>query len=150
MIIYLLKSASCLALLLFFYHFILEKEKMHNFNRFYLLGSVLFSFLVPLATITIQNTSEIIATIQNFNEPIFIENTTSIIIEENFNYTQLFIGVYFLISIMFLIRFGRNVFKIFQKTKLNEKIKYQKAQLVLVHDKILPHTFWNYIFINKN
>lgn len=41
---YLLKSATCLALLLTFYYLILEREKTHNFNRFYLLGSVFFSF----------------------------------------------------------------------------------------------------------
>ncbi len=149
MITYLLKSASCLALLLFFYHFILEKEKMHQFNRFYLLGSVLFSFFVPLATITIPSAPEIVEAVQHFNQPTFIEDTAVIITKEPFNYTQLFIGIYFLISSIFSIRFGKNLFKIIQKIKLNEKVKHQKAILVLVHDKILPHTFWNYIFINK-
>jgi bla regulator protein BlaR1 len=57
MIIYILKSASCLAMLLAFYHLVLEKEKMHVFNRFYLLGSVLFSFLAPLYIIYIDGYS---------------------------------------------------------------------------------------------
>jgi bla regulator protein BlaR1 len=56
MIIYILKSASCLAMLLAFYHLVLEKEKMHVFNRFYLLGSVLLSFLAPLYIIYINAT----------------------------------------------------------------------------------------------
>lgn len=51
MTIYPLKSASCLALLLIFYHGALKKEKIHHLNRFYLLGSVLFSFLVLLASV---------------------------------------------------------------------------------------------------
>ena len=78
MIAYILKSISCLALLLFFYHFILEKEKMHNFNRFYLMGAVLFSFLVPLTTIEItpELISETISAVQSFEEPINFENTT--------------------------------------------------------------------------
>ena len=150
MIIYFIKSASCLALFLFFYHFILEKEKMHNFNRFYLLGSVLFSFWVPLSTITIPTTPEVMEFVQGFNQTSFAENTTPIIIEESFNYTQLFIGIYLLISTIFLFRFGKNLFKIIQKIRLNETLNHKKAILVLVEDKILPHTFWKHIFINKD
>ena len=149
MVLYLLKSAGCLALLLAFYHFILEKEKMHNFNRYYLLGSVIFSFLVPLSTITIPTTPEIIKVAQNFNQTISVENITPVIIEENFNYTFLFIGVYLLISSVFLIRFGKNLFKIIQKIRLNDTIKHKNALLVLVDDEILPHTFGKHIFINK-
>ncbi|MEO9570100.1 MAG: M56 family metallopeptidase, partial [Polaribacter sp.] len=69
--------------------------------------------------------------------------------EESFDYTLLFIGIYLLISFVFLIRFGKNLFKIIQKIRSNETIKHKKAILVLVDNKILPHTFWKHIFINK-
>jgi hypothetical protein len=42
-----------------------------------------------------------------------------------------------------------NLFKIIQKIRLHKKIKLDNARLILVEDEILPHTFWNYIFINK-
>ena len=38
---------------------------------------------------------------------------------------------------------------IYQKIKRNENVKLQNATLILVDDAITPHTFWNYIFINK-
>jgi hypothetical protein len=146
MILYFLKSAICLALLLAFYHLVLEKEKMHTFNRFYLLGSVLFSFLAPLYIIYSEATIAI--------EPILrvqkiypLENN---IIEESINYTKIFASIYLLVSSILLIRFGRKLFMIINKIRENTKVKYQKAKLVLVDDKILPHTFWNYIFINKS
>ncbi|OAD45335.1 M56 family metallopeptidase [Polaribacter atrinae] len=145
MIIYLLKSASCLALLLFFYHFILEKEKMHTFNRFYLLTGIIISFLVPLTTITIQAKDAI----ETNGEPIFMGNTTSTTGYETFNYSQLLMVTYLIIATLFLVRFVVNLVRIIQKIRKNETIKYQKAVLVLVKDEILPHTFWNYIFINK-
>ena len=47
MIVYIVKASFCLAILLAVYHLFLEKEKMHQFNRFYLLGSILFSFYAP-------------------------------------------------------------------------------------------------------
>ncbi|MFK8060778.1 MAG: M56 family metallopeptidase [Polaribacter sp.] len=152
MIIYLLKSAGCLSLLLFFYHFILEKEKMHSFNRFYLLGSILFSFLAPLTTITVDTVSEPILVTESYTEPITNNNSfvPLEIIETPFDYSQLIIGIYILISCVFLFRFGMNLFKIVRKIKLSEKVNYKNSTLVLVADKILPHTFWNYIFINKN
>jgi transcriptional regulator CtsR len=146
MIVYFLKSATCLALLLAFYHFILEKEKMHTFNRFYLLGSVLFSFLAPLYIIYIDVASVIAEPITGRSFYSF-ENTVT---EESINYTKLFVGFYLFVSSIFLIRFGRNLFLIINKIGENTKVKYQKALLVLVDDKVLPHTFWNYIFINKN
>ena len=144
MMTYFLKSATCLALLLAFYHFILEKEKMHNFNRFYLLGSVLFSFLAPLYVIyTIPVATE---TVQFVSEVYPIQST---IAKEPINYTQLFLIIYAIISFILLIRFVRNIVIILQKIKRNKQVPYQKAVLILVDDKILPHTFWNFIFINK-
>ena len=67
MVLYLLKSAACLALLLAFYHLVLEREKMHKFNRFFLLGSVLFSFLVPGFIIYIEAIPKMIASTHSIN-----------------------------------------------------------------------------------
>ena len=50
MVSYLIKSIVCSGLLLVVYHFILEREKMLRFNRFYLLLAMVFTLLVPLAT----------------------------------------------------------------------------------------------------
>ncbi|WP_435415478.1 M56 family metallopeptidase [Polaribacter aestuariivivens] len=151
MIIYLLKSATCLALLLFFYHFVLEKEKMHNFNRYYLLGSVFFSFLVPLTTFTTYAKPMVVNTVPTtIEDSFFVENTTPIFIEESIDYSQLLLVVYVFICVILLFRFGRNLFKIIKKIRQNEKVNHGKATLVLVNDKILPHTFWNFIFVNKN
>jgi bla regulator protein BlaR1 len=150
MITYFIKSATCLALLLLFYHFILEKEKMHTFNRFYLLGSVLFSLLAPLYIIYIDVASLIIRTTQTSTTSYPTEITSEIMVEKPIHYTSIFIAIYCFITTILLIRFGKNLFHLIHKIRSNENIKYQKAVLVLVADKILPHTFWNYIFINKN
>jgi bla regulator protein BlaR1 len=80
MITYFLKSATCLALLLLFYHFILEKEKMHTFNRFYLLGSVLFSLLAPLYIIYIDVAPLIIRTTQTSTTSYPTEITSEIML----------------------------------------------------------------------
>ncbi len=149
MISYFIKSGICLTLLLLFYHLVLEQEKMHKFNRFYLLGSVLFSFLAPLFIIyTKVAPLQIIETAQlTTQEPIVFE--TAAVIETPVNYFNYFIYFSIFISIILLIRFIKNVVAIYQKTRKNTTTKHQKATLVLVDDEISPHTFWNYIFINK-
>ncbi|PQJ80750.1 M56 family metallopeptidase [Polaribacter porphyrae] len=149
MIIYLLKSTACLAFLLAFYHFILEKEKMHIFNRFYLLGSLLFSFIAPLIIFKTIVPVEKLESVMYFTEPTNINHTQYTLVENSFDYTQLAIIAYSFIALIFLFRFTRNIYIIVDKIKRNKKISYKSAVLVLVEDKILPHTFWNYIFINK-
>ena len=50
--LYLLKSVGCLAILFIFYKTVLERESFHNFKRFYLIGSLIAAFLIPLITFT--------------------------------------------------------------------------------------------------
>ena len=47
MLPFLLKSTACLAIFLAFYKLVLENESMHHFKRFYLLGALLASLIIP-------------------------------------------------------------------------------------------------------
>ena len=146
MILYLLKSGLCLALLLAFYHLVLEREKMHRFNRFYLLGSVLFSFLAPAFIIYVEAS--------NNSRQLVTYAEKAVTINQNFfdqfiTLENMLITIYVLGSLVFLIRFIKNLYHIIHKIRTNEIIKSDFAKIVPVPDAILPHTFWNYIFINK-
>ncbi|MCO7183826.1 hypothetical protein NH341_00170 [Tenacibaculum sp. XPcli2-G] len=145
MITYFIKSGICLALLLLFYHLILEREKMHQFNRFYLLGSVLFSFIAPFYKIYIETIPNTLKAVPS----LITDSNLDVNPVKEISYTQyLFLG-YTIVAIILLIRFTKNLFNIFLKIKQYKKIKKDKVTLVLVDDLISPHTFWNYIFINK-
>jgi len=145
---FLIKSTLSLAVLLVVYFLILEKEKMHQFNRFYLLSSLLFSFVIPFITIEIiqeiprQETSPtIIPMTAGHSQPI-IENTT--------NYWLIAAwSLYGIITLVLLFRFVVNIWKLNNKAKTNPTIHYKKAKLVLVKEKTLPYTFFNNIFINE-
>ena len=47
-LVYILKSAVCLAMFYLFYRLLLSKETFHRFNRMALLGVMLLSCLLPL------------------------------------------------------------------------------------------------------
>ena len=150
MLVYLVKSTFCLVLFLGFYHFILEKEKMHHFNRFYLLGAVFFSFIVPNFVITVAPNEFVEPSLNNsiITSLTSSEETTQTILQE-INYTNYFIIFYCIISILLLFFLAKKVFKIIEQIRRNKKVSYYTATVVLLKEQVLPHTFLNYIFINK-
>ncbi|MFC6097118.1 M56 family metallopeptidase [Flavobacterium qiangtangense] len=144
---FLIKSSVCLLLLLSIYQLFLEQEKMSIFNRFYLLGSLIFSLAIPFISFEIQ--IEAIKTV-NLNA-IEIFPSSSVIAEKKTNYLPISLWtIYGIITSIFAFRFCRNCYVFFRKINSNPTQKFEGATLILVEEKILPHTFLNYIFINKN
>lgn len=147
MIDFIITSSVCLTLFLAAYHLLLEKEKMHHFNRFYLLGSILISLLIPFLSFEIIKEIPVEA-----SETVMVEGLISsqaVFVEEETSVLPLIIwSLYGLITFGLFIRFGKNILELISKTKSNPTVKYQNANLVLLDEKVLPHTFWNSIFIN--
>lgn len=148
MIDFLIKSSLCLILLLGIYYFFFEKEKMSFFNRFYLLGSLIISFIIPFVKFELQQ--DIIENNLLPNAIQTIQGNTIIINQKTNNLSIILWSFYGIITALFAIRFGRNILAFIQKTRTNSLEKFENTTLVLVEEKILPHTFLNYIFINKN
>lgn len=150
MIDFLYKSSLSLLVLLAIYHLVLEKQKMHQFNRFYLLFGIAFSLVLPF--ITIQVATETIVPVQQTYRYVIgnvpIQNTKTI--EQSHDYTSLILWcLYGLLTSVFLFRYVRNIVNIVSVIKSNPVIEDEKARYVLVAESILPHTFLNYIFLNK-
>ena len=146
MIDFLIKSTLSLGLLHAVYIVLLEREKMHQFNRFYLLFSLIFALIIPFLAFEI------------YVESIVVENEISIqempystlIVAEKTDYVPILLwSVYLIVTATLLIRFVFNLIKIQEKINSNSSEKFQNARLILLHEKVLPHTFLNNIFINK-
>ncbi|ESU24543.1 hypothetical protein FEDK69T_09920 [Flavobacterium enshiense DK69] len=136
--------------LLVFYHLLLEKEKMHLFNRFYLLVSLVVSMIIPFLTFEIREDIPAQRSVP-INLPHFEEvKDISIPVKEVIDYTPIiFWGLFGLITLLMLLRFAKNIWKIHIKSKSNQSIQYGGARLVLLKEKTLPHTFLNTIFVNE-
>ena len=149
MIDFLIKSSACLLVFLTFYHLVLAREKIHRFNRFYLLITLILSLTIPFVTYEIIEIIPVQA-----SEPVFIpqfENVRTTAIVEKVNLIPIILwSLYGIITTLFMLRFAKNIFKIILKLKLNEIANYKNATLVLVEEKTLPHSFLNYIFINSD
>ncbi|SEP98264.1 Signal transducer regulating beta-lactamase production, contains metallopeptidase domain [Hyunsoonleella jejuensis] len=150
MLLIIIKSCTCLAVFILFYVLFLANTSAHKFKRFYLLGVLFVSILIPFITFT--NYAEVPfasnASILVFEDN--IETKTSLIDNPDRNYLPIMLWVIYSIGIiLFTLRFTMNLKKLFKKIKYSQKQKYNNVNLILLEEKIPPHTFFNYIFLNK-
>lgn len=158
MILYLFKSSLCLLILWGIYRLFLESEKLHVFNRFYLLVSLVFAFAVPMINIELQTETVADNSLVLFKksmeaQPTLLQAmnpTEPMKVSKSSSWSDYLIVLSTLISLFFLVRFLNNLTTIHGSIRRNPTIKWQGAKLVLVDEKILPYTFLNYIFINKH
>lgn len=147
--IYLLKSAGSLLVLYLFYKLFLEKENMHTVKRFYLLASLIAAFTFPLITFTVyveKPVSETIAlpfTIFEMHEIAEHQEQTPFL-------PVLLWSIYAAGVVFFSIRFFRNLFQMLLRIKRSAKHISGKITYILLESKVIPHTFFNCVFVNKS
>lgn len=145
--LYLLKSVGCLAILFIFYKAVLEHESFHNFKRFYLIGSLLAAFLIPLITFTeyIEVQASAVSFLASEGTIVFTE-------EQKSNIPFLLIGTLIIYStglFFFGMKFFRNLANLVSKIRKNPTLKNKNLFHVLLKTPTVPHTFLHYIFLNK-
>ena len=163
MILYLLKSALCLLILLLVHRLIFQREAIYQFNRFYLLGAVIVSFFIPLIELEIapemvsipQVASQQITNFSDFQPesvPVLASNSVSQTppMAKPFNWEFLVWCAYGLVTLVFLIRFLRNIHLLLDKINRNIHVRYRGETLVLLKEQSLPFSFLSYIFVSKD
>ena len=152
MINYILQVILFQVLFLAVYDFFLSKETFFTKNRWYLLGTPILSFVLPLIKIpTFQK-----AVPQEFviQLPEIVLNPDKVIqqtiqttnIEQSINYVSIlfWVGVAFFL-ILFLIKF----MKIVSFIKKNESIRKSDFILVFIPNQAKAFSFFNYIFLGE-
>ena len=148
MLFYLLKSTVCLLAFSLFYKLFLEKENIHVFKRFYLLGSLALSFYIPLITFTTY-IEQPVMDFQVSNS--FTPNAIEVIpVEEPTNWIPILLWfLYGLGTLFFAVKFLLNLYRLIEKIRSNEKVQHKDYVHVLLLKHIVPHTFMKYIFLDK-
>jgi hypothetical protein len=130
---------------------LLEKQQMHRFKRFYLLGAFVCALVIPQLTITeyvepmVQNfeVSNAIIPIETelFSQP---AEEPSILTLETLLWTIYALGV-----LLFSVRFAINLYSLYKSISKNSKYKNHNFIYVLLKEYRIPHSFFKYIFVNK-
>ncbi|MCF3112240.1 hypothetical protein LL912_25860 [Niabella sp. CC-SYL272] len=144
--LYLLKVIACSGLLYVFYYCFLQKEKMLVFNRFYLLGSLLLSFLIPLSIIQVRLKPAVLPSDTGAVVAVTAAPAGATFAELMAPFVYWVIGI---ISSVLLLRFTIHLIQIRQKINANEQRAFEGARLVLLQEAVTPHSFFKYIFLNK-
>lgn len=148
MLDYLLKSGGCLLVFYLFYVLFLEKENMHVYKRIYLLSILVVSFLIPLVTFT--NYVDVVEQIQPMIASGIVTEFPIIVATEQQNYLPIILwSIYSLGVLLFGLKFIKNSYEIIRRIKNNPKEKSGETTSVLLNEDIVPHTFFNFIFFNK-
>lgn len=153
MVSYLIKSIVCSGLLFAVYHFILEREKMLRFNRFYLLGAMVFSLLAPLATIEMP--SQIVEEVVTNNlvmQPIVSNatiNTPQPIPTQERTTLPAYLPwlLYGLVAAALLLRTVFQMLAILRSKSSRRIVSFETAKLVLTSEDTPTYSFFNFIFI---
>ena len=149
MLLQIIKIIACLSILLVFYKLVLEKENMHQFKRYFLLSAVFIAIGVPYITFTNYVTPTEIAqpVIENTNITPFTPIGSKF--EKAFDYSIILWGLYAIVTLIFIIKFINNIIDIVESIRNHEHQKGNQHTKILVQKAIVPHTFLNYIFVNK-
>jgi beta-lactamase regulating signal transducer with metallopeptidase domain len=148
MVDYLLKSGACLTVFYLFYVLFLEKENMHVYKRIYLIATLLIAFAIPFVAFTsyvevVEVIQPIIASQNTIEIPLITE-------PETISYTtEILWSIYGLGVLLFGFKFVKNLNEIIQKIRINPNKKEDDTVSVLLKEDIVPHTFFSYIFYNK-
>lgn len=153
MVSYLIKSIVCSGLLLAAYHFLLEREKMLRFNRYYLLAAMVFSLLVPLVTIEMPSPIVTQAVTDNPVSQSMVsttgDNAVQRIPAQESTPLPAYLPwlLYGLVAAALLLRTGFQMLVIFRSKSGRQVVPFETAQLVLTPGDTPTYSFFKFIFI---
>jgi bla regulator protein BlaR1 len=151
MIAFLLKSMLFSGLFLAVYYLVLEKEKMHRFNRFYLLFAILFSILAPFLSIHSYSTTlaPMVNGYRQFEENISRVNVHSQPMKNTTSFFSVLLMIYIGICLILFLRLLYILYGFYIIVRKNTLIQIANARLILLNKPVSPHTFLHYIFLSK-
>lgn len=145
--LYLSKMIACSAVLYALYFFVLHKEKMLVFNRFYLLGSLLVSFFIPLIRFTVKVPAPAPIAFNMPTETVVLATQPTQWIE--IWGLQIILAIAVTVSIFFLARLVKNLLKIKAYANSHQNINTAFGKIVLLKNATMPFSVFNKIFLNK-
>lgn len=152
---YLLKVVLCSTLLYAYYWFILRDKQFHQYNRFYLMGISVISWLVPFIKIEIVKEQVVAAPKVLHFATAIAESNSSIereVIEQSaqFSWDNLILLIATIVSVFFILRFLQSLWKIKRLIRQYPMKELLGFYLVMTDVKGTPFSFFKYVFWNNS
>jgi bla regulator protein BlaR1 len=152
MIQYLLETSGCLLLALSFYKLVLEAAQMARFKRFYLLGSLLVSALLPLLSLEVNYTALAPAAPSTYPPVRSLLASSAAgpvaLSPQPFGDLLQYVGLlYGFVTFLLVGRFCRNLGRLIRQVTAHPHYSFHGATLVELPMAGLPYTFLHYLFV---
>jgi TonB family protein len=154
---FLLESGVSLAMLSLIYVLFLRKETFFRINRWFLLGSVLFSVILPIIKLRIFNPQPVmlaeitVTPYRNMLEAITVySHGFSGSVERAILSANLLIYIYLMGVAFFLGRFLFRIIQIILIIRKNEIQSGSSFKLIMLKNETSPYSFMNYVFVSQS
>lgn len=158
-IIYLLQVSACTGIFYAFYFLLLRRMTFFTLNRWYLLGTLLLSFVIPAMRLSIDGTQSLaimqpvvyVNQMQVIDEPLVtvqfapIQNT-----KQSFNWVKLTKTAYVVIAVISLMHLLFTLLVFARRMKNKQLMQIGNVKVLRGSKKLGNSSFLNVIFINDD
>ena len=161
-LVYILKSALCLAAFYLFYRLLLSRETFHRFNRLALLGVLLLSCMLPLAEVSMKHPSEVGQTMLSLEQWLLmmaaapVAETVPDAAHVEVPWVQGLLLVYVAGAVFFVLRGGYSLLRLLALLRSAKRedaaghVSGCKGVCLLVHDRpIAPFSWMRCVVISR-
>lgn len=150
---YLLKVVLCSAILYTYYWFVLRNKQFHQYNRYYLMGISVLSWIVPFIKINIVKEQVFSAPKILYYADVIADKNSSLekeVVLKNAQFTldNVLLTIAIIISLLFIVRFLKSLWNIRKLIRKYPLKKVASLFLVMTDVKGTPFSFFKYIFWN--
>ncbi len=148
-LLYLLKMLLCSGILYGYYRVALYNERFHQWNRFFLLATVLLSLVLPLVEIPLPGNTKAtpIVTVMDILPWNNTVPDTAPSMQASRDAPMLWIALLAgMVSLVLLIKLSVNLGKIFRNYRRGDKFHLDAVQIILTQDTSAPYSFFHWLF----
>ena len=162
-LVYILKSAACLAVFYLFYKLLMSRDTFHRFNRFALLGLLVLSSLLPLVEVSVEDPAPVHETMLTLEQLLMLASAGEggeAAVDgqpDTVGWIQVMMLVYLAGIAFFALRNGWSLCRLvvlLRRGRLERVSDYlpgrgEKVRLVVHDQAIAPFSWMRYIVISR-
>ena len=148
MLAYIFQMLLCSAILYGYYHLFLRNGRFHQYNRFYLLGSIVVSLLLPLIKIpvTIASDEVIYQSLTDFSSAVTVVYKRSPAV---LTASTLLTAIYIIVALTFFLRIVLSIRKILRLKNTNPSEELNDVVFIQTSHPDTPFSFFKWLFWNR-
>lgn len=147
---YLLKMTICSGILFLYYRLALRNKVFNQYNRFYLLGSVVLSVFLPLCKFSLSNasgnTSEFVSLLTTLNGNSSDQLDAVVIYNNTIGLNDIVLYIVAIVGLLLLAKFVFGLLQLHLIAKQSDSITVEGATVIQTNDNRAPFSFFDHIF----